>query len=111
MAFWVRKSADAVYFYVLQKARSEADIENSGYSATRISKAKKVCQTFFSRSHHVRTYSTFAMITQVDVIIAEESWSVGNLEAQNLYEDEREVLAEEEDDETNTDENEFEEVQ
>lgn len=51
------------------------------------------------------------MITQVDVIIAEESWSVGNLEAQNLYEDEREVLAEEEDDETNTDENEFEEVQ
>jgi len=47
---------------------------------------------------------------QVDIIIAEESWSVGKLEAQNLYEDEREVLPEEEDDETNPDENEFEEV-
>lgn len=73
---------------------------------------QRKCDSFFPRNLIMFEfiYSACTMFTQVDVIIAEESWSVGNLEAQNLYEDEREVLPEEEDDETNTDENEFEEV-
>lgn len=49
---------------------------------------------------------------QVEVIVAEESWSTGRLEEQNLYEDEREVTPDddEEDLQTAEEDGEFDEV-
>jgi hypothetical protein len=69
----------------LQKARAEAEIEGAGPVSTQPARSKKV-----------------------DVMIAEEAWNEGELEAQNTYEDEREVEQEEDDDSQPVDE--FEEV-
>ena len=48
--------------------------------------------------------------SQIDVIIAEESWNVGNLDNLNFYEDEREVLPDEDDEDTNPEEADFDDV-
>ena len=49
-------------------------------------------------------------LSQIDVIIAEESWNVGNLDNLNFYEDEREVLPDEDDEDTNPEEADFDDV-
>lgn len=48
--------------------------------------------------------------SQIDVIIAEESWNVGNLDNLNFYEDEREVLPDEDDEDANPEEADFDDV-
>eukprot|EP00890_Picochlorum_soloecismus_P000073 jgi/Picsp_1/1066/NSC_04549-R1_pentatricopeptide repeat-containing protein mitochondrial-like len=65
----------------LQKARAEAEIEGAGPISTQTTKSKKV-----------------------DIMIAEEAWNEGELEAQNTYEDEREVEQEEDDESQQVDE-------